>query len=257
MKLNFKLANIVCRVDDHAASHPELYYRVQPGGAVCTLPGGRLQINGTVDFMTYVNGFSALKWRQYTEIDEVCLNWVLDGSGLVHIFGVEHGSQDSVQIKQVPFSSDNGLSSLSISVCLENFDLIGFSVSSEESTTATLVKGCYTATVDEDEVNRVDLALSTTTFKNERYIIPNIDLVKEGISKEGGPIRDHFHMFVVDNGQTLDSASLSDDLVTVLPNPNTGGSGGFARGMMAATETPNQFTHIILMDDDVSIMPDS
>ena len=110
---------------------------------------------------------------------------------------------------------------MAISVCLENFDLIGFSISSEESTTATLVKGCYTATVDGDEVNRVDLALSTTTFKNERYIIPNIDLVKEGISKEDGPIRDHFHMFVVDNGQTLDSASLSDDLVTVLPNPNT------------------------------------
>ena len=54
---------------------------------------------------------------------------------------------------------------------------------------------------------------------------PNIELVKAGISKEDGPIRDHFHMFVVDNGQTLDSASLSDELVTVLPNPNTGGSG--------------------------------
>lgn len=257
MKLNYKLANIISRVDDHAASHSELYYRVQRGVAVRALPGGRLQINGTVDFMTYVNGFSALKWRQYAGLDEVCLNLVLDGSGLVHIYGVEHGSLDPVQIKQVPFSPENGPSSLAISVCLENFDLIGFSISSEESTTATLVKGCYSATVDEDEVNRVDLALSTTTFKNEKYIIPNIDLVKEGISKEGGPIRDHFHMFVVDNGQTLDSASLSDELVTVLPNPNTGGSGGFARGMMAATETPGQFTHIILMDDDVSIMPES
>lgn len=257
MKLNFKLANIVCRVDDHAASHPELYYRVQRGGAVCALPGGRLQINGTVDFMTYVNGFSALKWRQYAEIDEVCLNLVLDGSGLVRIFGVEHGAVEPVQIKQAPFSSDNESISLAISVCLENFDLIGFSITSDESTTATLINGCYTATVDECEVNRVDLALSTTTFKNERYIIPNINLVKEGISKEEGPIHDHFHMFVVDNGRTLDSASLSDELVTVLPNPNTGGSGGFARGMMAATETPGQFTHIILMDDDVSIMPES
>lgn len=257
MKLNYKLANIVCCVDDHAISHSELYYRIERGGIVCTLPGGCLQIDGTVDFMTYVNGFSALKWRQYTQLDEVCLNLVLDGSGLVRIYGVEHGSLDPVQIKQVPFSPETGLGSLAISVCLENYDLIGFSISSEESTTATLVKGCYTAAVDGDEVNRVDLALSTTTFKNERYIIPNIDLVKAGISKEDGPIRDHFHMFVVDNGQTLDFASLSDDLVTVLPNPNTGGSGGFARGMMAATETPDQFTHIILMDDDVSIMPES
>lgn len=257
MKPNFKLSNIVCCIDDHAASHPELYYRVDPGSTLSIASEGRLQIDGTVDFMTYVNGFSALKWRQYTELDEVCLNLVLDGSGLVRIFGVEHGAVDPVQIKQAPFSSDNELVSLAISVCLENFDLIGFSISSEESATATLINGCYTATVDEGEVNRVDLALSTTTFKNERYIIPNINLVKEGISKEDGSIRDHFHMFVVDNGQTLDSVSLSDELVTVLPNPNTGGSGGFARGMMAATETPGQFTHIILMDDDVSIMPES
>lgn len=257
MKLNYKLANIISRVDDHAASHSELYYRVQRGGAVCALPGGRLQINGTVDFMTYVNGFSALKWRQYAGLDEIFLNLALDGSGIVRIFGVEHESLDPVQIKQAPFSPENGSGSRAISVCLENYDLIGFSISSEESTTATLVKGCYTATVDEDEVNRVDLALSTTTFKNERYIIPNIELVKSGISNEDGPIHDHFHMFVVDNGQTLDSASLSDELVTVLPNPNVGGSGGFARGMMAATETHGQFTHIILMDDDVSIMPES
>lgn len=257
MKLNHKLANIVCRVDDHASSHPELYYRTEHSSIVHVLPDGRLRIDGTVDFMTYVNGFSALKWKQYAGIDEVCLNLVLDGSGLVRIFGVEPGAVDPVQIKQAPFSSANESVSLTISVCLENFDLIGFSISSEESTTATLINGCYTATVDEGELNRVDLALSTTTFKNERYIIPNIELVKEGISKEDGPIHDHFHMFVVDNGRTLDSASLSDEVVTVLPNPNTGGSGGFARGMMAATETPGQFTHIILMDDDVCIMPES
>ena len=102
---------------------------------------GGLQIDGTVDFMTYVNGFSALKWRQYAGLDEVCLDLVLDGSGHVRIFSVEHGSLEPVQIKQVPFSPENGLGSLAISVCLKNFDLIGFSVSSEELTTATLVKG--------------------------------------------------------------------------------------------------------------------
>jgi len=113
----------VCCVDDHAISHSELYYRIERGSIVRALPGNRLQINGTVDFMTYVNGFSALKWSQYAQLDEVCLNLVLDGSGLVHIYGVEHGSLDPVQIKQVPFSPENGLGSLAISVCLENFDL--------------------------------------------------------------------------------------------------------------------------------------
>lgn len=67
--------------------------------------GGGLQIDETVGFMTYVNRFSALKWRQYAGLDEVCLDLVLDGSGHVRIFSVEHGSLEPVQIKQVPFFS--------------------------------------------------------------------------------------------------------------------------------------------------------
>lgn len=94
------------RIDDHAAYHSEIYYRIERGSIVRILPGGGgLQIDETVGFMTYVNRFSALKWRQYAGLDEVCLDLVLDGSGHVRIFSVEHGSLEPVQIKQVPFFS--------------------------------------------------------------------------------------------------------------------------------------------------------
>ena len=56
-------------------------------------------------------------------------------------------------------------------------------------------------------------------------------------------------MFVVDNGRTLDAEGLSDDLITVIPNENVGGAGGFARGMIAALESDEDFTHVLLMDD--------
>ena len=101
------------------------------------------------------------------------------------------------------------------------------------------------------------LALSTTTFNNERYILSNIELIRDAIAAEGDPIASSFHMFVVDNGRTLDVDALSDSVVTVIPNPNVGGSGGFARGMMAATENPGAFTHVLLMDDIVRILPES
>ena len=64
-------------------------------------------------------------------------------------------------------------------------------------------------------------------------------------------------MFVIDNGRTLDAEALSDEGVTVLPNPNVGGSGGFARGMMEAMKHDENFTHVLLMDDDVSISTES
>lgn len=256
--MNFKLANIILRVDKHAAMHPELYYRVLSGDVSYNDGIHSLHINGNVDFLTYVNGLSAGKWRRYASVGRVILHMALFGRGRVVVRGVKSRELDSIELKSTSFKGDQvDACVLNIDIDTTGYDLIGFMVESDEGYSADLLSASYLTDVPEGSINPINLALSTTTFKNEQYILPNIELVKAGIFKEDGPIRDHFHMFVVDNGQTLDHTSLSDELVTVLPNPNTGGSGGFARGMMAATETPGQFTHIILMDDDVSIMAES
>lgn len=256
--MNFKLANIILRVDKHATMHPELYYRVLSGDVSYNDDIHSLHINGNVDFLTYVNGLSAGKWRQYASVGRVILHMALFGCGRVVVHGVRSGEQDPIDLKSTSFEGDQvDPCVLDIDIDTIGYDLIGFRAESDANYSVELLSASYLTDVSEGSINPINLALSTTTFKNEQYILPNIELVKDGISKEGGPISDHFHMFVVDNGQTLDHTSLSDELVTVLPNPNTGGSGGFARGMMAATETPGQFTHIILMDDDVSIMPES
>ena len=256
--MNFKLANIILQVDKHATMHPELYYRVLSGDVSYDDGIHSLHINGNVDFLTYVNCLSACKWHQYASVDSVVLHMAISGRGRVVVHGVRSGELGPVELKSSPFEGDQvDPCLLDIDVDTAGYDLLGFRIVSDEGYSVDLLSASYLTDIPEDSINPINLALSTTTFKNEHYILPNIELVKEGISKEDGPIRDHFHMFVVDNGRSLDSASLSDELVTVLPNPNTGGSGGFARGMMAATETPGQFTHIILMDDDVSIMPES
>lgn len=111
--------------------------------------------------------------------------------------------------------------------------------------------------MEESDINPVKLALSTTTFKKEEYIVPNIDLVKREVLGSSDPIAEAFHMFVVDNGCTLDAEALSNDGVTVLPNKNVGGAGGFARGMMEALASSEGYTHILLMDDDVKISAES
>ncbi len=79
--------------------------------------------------------------------------------------------------------------------------------------------------------------------------------MKKQIFASDEPIAKGFHMFVVDNGRTLNVDEVSDDNVTVIPNANVGGAGGFARGMMAALDI--DATHVLLMDDDVRVMPES
>ena len=49
-----------------------------------------------------------------------------------------------------------------------------------------------------------------------------------------------------------------NDKVTVVPNMNAGGAGGFSRGMIEILKKRDleDFTHILLMDDDAIVEPD-
>ena len=64
-------------------------------------------------------------------------------------------------------------------------------------------------------------------------------------------------MYVIDNGRTLDAPALSSERITVTPNDNVGGAGGFTRAMITAMEQEPKATNIILMDDDVAVSPES
>ena len=136
-----------------------------------------------------------------------------------------------------------------------DYEVIGFALDVRGG--VVLEKAYYYARVAEEQINPVKIALCTTTFLKEDYIIPNIELVKNEVLAADDVIARNFHMFVIDNGRTLDAEALSDEGVTVLPNPNVGGSGGFARGMMEAMKHDENFTHVLLMDDDVSISTES
>lgn len=57
------------------------------------------------------------------------------------------------------------------------------------------------------------------------------------------------HIFVVDNG--VDLPIVNDAFLHVFHNRNSGGSGGFQRGLEEIRAFPVDFTHVIFMDDDV------
>ena len=62
---------------------------------------------------------------------------------------------------------------------------------------------------------------------------------------------------MVDNGRTLSAEEIQTEHVMVHPNLNVGGAGGFTRGMLEAMDHKEKPTHVLLMDDDVMILPES
>ena len=273
----FKLANVLLDVEDYLKDYPELLFRTDDAGA-STADDGSLAFGGTVDFLTYFNSVSVLKWKKYADVSDIMLHLELAGDSCeLQMTGV---SEDDVSADDAPpaagfsdllaqhtvsprvvgsgmleLAGQGGYEAFDVSFPSEGLVVGGFSL---KSSGTTRVRNAYWYTnVSESRIRHVDLALAVTTFRRERYVESNIELVKRQVLGSDDPIAKALHMFVVDNGRTLDAQGLSDEGVTVIPNANVGGAGGFARGMLAALESPRDFTHVLLMDDDVRVCPES
>lgn len=102
--------------------------------------------------------------------------------------------------------------------------------------------------VECENPDSVNCAIIFCTHKREKYITKNVNYLLEKLENNSDF---SCQIIVVDNAKTLSQSAFSGD-VTLIPNENSGGSGGFKRGMEAAAEIGG-FTHFVLMDDDVEI----
>ena len=142
----------------------------------------------------------------------------------------------------------------------------------------------------EKKQKNIEIAVNICTYKREPYVIRNMRslmtwLSGKDIDGKKTEAAEHMHIFIVDNGQTLSDNvefrcilnelykstsessreltnesqdikntkdTKSDSLITVIPNANTGGTGGFSRGMLEAIERKDvlDLTHLLMMDDD-------
>ena len=119
----------------------------------------------------------------------------------------------------------------------------------------------------------VELAVNICTYKREKYVTRNMRSLlrwKDGLDIDGvrPEVSEHMHVFIVDNAGTLGQYddfveacgdNLGDErLITVIPNANTGGAGGFGRGMTETIKRRDELglTHLLMMDDDAVFDPE-
>lgn len=266
--IDHTLSNIVLPKGAEPLGGWGLYIKT-PEGSVCAPEINGCLLQGSVDFFTYFNACSLAKWKKYAGIKRVYLHLEFANEAInkeyactIQFFGRSYlDSAASSLASGVRLTStmgktkENGSLVFDLLIPETDYEVIGFALDVRGG--VVLEKAYYYARVAEEQINPVKIALCTTTFLKEDYIIPNIELVKNEVLAADDVIAKNFHMFVIDNGRTLDAEALSDEGVTVLPNPNVGGSGGFARGMMEAMKHDENFTHVLLMDDDVSISTES
>lgn len=92
------------------------------------------------------------------------------------------------------------------------------------------------------------LAIIMPTFRREKYVKQNVELIRDHVLKFHA---DKCRLFVIDNAGTVD-LPVSEG-VELVRNRNFGGAGGFARGVLCASDESANFTHMLFCDDDVLI----
>lgn len=251
------IQNLVFPSEEKLLFHPGLFYRGER--SYLDRKNQELYMGRyiDIDFATYFNGCSYKKWMTYTNAKRIKLQLEIEGEFRIIYTGYH---MELYEVVRKEFAERivkaNQRTTIEFEYPDNNEVIVGFDISSLEY--CKIYAGRYIAVSDEEDINEINLAIATTTCKKEDFILKNIEKIKKSLlDKEKYEYADKIYINVIDNGRTLDAEGLSEGNLRVIPNKNVGGSGGFARGMMEALNMDADITNVLLMDDDVIVMPDS
>ena len=254
--VEYKIQSIVFPVEDKHLQCRRLFYR---GDHAILDRDNRILKMGYAqrcDFVTYLNACSYQKWQRYTNVKNLTLHLEMSGKAELDFIGY---SKKALTVTRRDMGSTVFESKDRKEFVYEFPDndeqMVGFEVTALEKT--TIYGGYYTIEVDKNDINDVVLSLATTTCKKEEFIKKNVALLSDELLKGDDDIAQNLYVHVVDNGQTLTDKDINGKHIYLHRNINAGGSGGFARGMMESLHQKPAATHVLLMDDDVLVLPES
>jgi len=236
-------------------TEPLLYVRsdgdVQVVGEQAVLRKG-----AELSFDTSFGVFAAGRWRRLTKIHDLAVTVVASGSGRIEVVGVIE-SMFGLRSVETVVASANIASSGTTKVEIPDFAAANhgtyFVRVSAEQGDVTVSRGFWsTSTLAAREVR---LSLSITTFNRQEYVKPTVASVLR-LEKSVGSLNGKLRVLVVDNARNISFDTEPGAPLTVVQNPNLGGAGGFARGIIHL-RNEGWATHILLMDDDITLEPDA
>ena len=217
-----------------------------------------------VNFDTYYNSLSLLKWIKYTYADtNFYLDITLKGKfkvSLIHMW-LEVGGVLRYEVIGEHFVESDEPRLFEFDYITNNpFGMISFNLEALEDD-SVFYGASYVSDVSKAP-REVNIGMGICTFKRESYVINNVNNIKKYIYEdETNPLKDNLQIFISDNAQTLSDSDFDCDKVHLVHNKNTGGSGGFTRCMIQAIdynkEADKKLTHLLLTDDDITVDPTS
>ena len=192
--------------------------------------------------------FHAGRWRRLTTVDRLAVRVVATGVGRAEVVAVTRGREQviaSAELTNEPIDLPVGsLQAATWGVLYVRIVATGVCRVQHVEWHTDVAGG-----------HDVRLSLSITTFNRQAYVIPTVTKVLN-LVRGLDALRGRVRVLVVDNANNVDFGQAQSDDLTVVPNRNLGGAGGFARGLMWLREK-QWATHVLFMDDDINLETES
>ncbi|WP_281968897.1 glycosyltransferase [Roseovarius nanhaiticus] len=234
--------------DPDLCTERDLYMRLD-GAAALSMNAQEIRFapGGGANFNTYANLFNSGKWAKYCDLDQLSLH--LEGGGTFELVVFSaHPDHSYIRLINEVITLEAGITQLfdvTPGAGFENRGALYFQLRALSD--GVLRRADW-------HTNRAprrtpNLMLSITTFKREEAVRRTVARFERFMSET--PLKAHLHLAVVDNGKS--AKIVSSPNVTLIPNENLGGAGGFARGLIEAQN--RGATHCLFMDDDAANHP--
>lgn len=243
-------------------TEPMLYVRSN-GDVVLGDGTARLSAGADLSFDTSFGVFAAGRWKRLSVVGALQVTVNAHGSGRIELVGVRSrvssripGLADIARRERVVASagiSPSGKTTLEVPEFLKSVIGTYFIRVSAEQTDVVVIGGEWSTTTAPP--HEVRLSLSITTFNRQDYVKPTVAKVLQLVESLDS-LRGHLRILVVDNASNITFDAAPDAPLTVVSNPNLGGAGGFARGIIYLRDE-GWSTHVLLMDDDITLEPEA
>ncbi|MDR2323363.1 MAG: glycosyltransferase [Microbacterium sp.] len=228
----------------------DLYVRAEGEVEILGRTSLRLAANARVSFGTYFGGLPRVAWTE-TAVDRLRLSLRIDGAVRIRVLGTDAGGT----VRELADRVASGDWAFDLPLDERSAGWIWFEAEATES--AILHDARWSA----PEPTRPDatVSIAITTFNRADDCVSLIarlasdptvkDRILQVVVADQGTQRIRSHP-----GFAEAAASWGDEL-RVIEQDNLGGSGGFSRGMLEAGRTAA--SHVLLLDDDVNLEPES
>lgn len=225
----------------------KMYVRLKNDQVHALMSESRLLFDagGRASFDTFFNSVTVQAWKDNTAVHDLQLHLRGTGRFIVRLglHRIGH-AQRWLQEQVVTLSLENDLAIDVQSWAKLESGMLYFALEALEP--GSLTSGHFaTCTAPQRDVK---LGIVITHFNRKQWVLPAIARIRDELLSDPR-YQGRIELIVVDNSQNITPEEARG--VTLIPNNNLGGSGGFTRGLLHLKDS-GSFTHCLFMDDDAS-----